>query len=95
MKKKIKEFSKSEVEIRLPFFKYKKEKFRITEETSDNEAKKKKIIKLIRSLAWKIFLFIIKQMITAIISAKMNGLFYQFLIRKRMSFFIRMVRYDY
>ena len=94
MKKIIKEFSKSEVVIKLPFFKYKKTKFRTTE-TSDIKARKKKNIKLIRSLAWKIFEFIIKQMIAAIISAKMNGLFYKFLIRIRMSFFIRTVRYGY
>ncbi len=43
----------------------------------------------IRSKVWKFICMIIEKMVTAIISAIVNGLFYILLILERMSFFIK------
>lgn len=87
--KKSKTKTKTEVEVNLPFFKYKKTTVTTTEETSKKQANENKRFKLIRSIAWNIFKFIIKQMIATIISAKVNGLFYQHLILKKNEFFYK------
>ncbi len=87
--KKSKTRTKTEVEVNFLFLKFKRTIVTTTEETSKKQAKENKRLKLIRSIAWKIFEFIIKQMIATIISAKVNGLFYQPLILKKNEFFYK------
>ena len=62
-------------------------KIAIKETNAKRSSKTKK--NAIRSKVWKFICMIIEKMVTAIISAKVNGLFYLFLIRKRMSFFVK------
>lgn len=86
--KKTKLKKKTEVVINLFFIKIKMNKTISTEETSKKSKSKKK---LIRSKIWKILEIIIEQMIASIISAFVNGLFYQHLILKKNEFFYREV----
>lgn len=86
--KKTKLKKKTEVVINLFFIKFKMNKTISTEETSKKSKSKKK---LIRSIIWKILEIIIEQMIASIISAFVNGLFYQHLILKKNEFFYREV----
>ena len=62
-------------------------KITIKEAIRERSSKTKK--RTICSKVWKFICIIIEKMVTAIISAKVNGLFYLFLIRKRMSFFVK------
>ena len=92
--KKIKFDEKSKIEIEISRENFhghiectQIKKITIKETNAKRSSKTKK--RVIRSKVWKFLCMIIEKMVTAIISAIVNGLFYLFLIRKRMSFFVK------
>ena len=87
--KKSKKRDKIEVEVNLLFIKFKRTTVITSEKTSKKPAGQNSRVKLISSMVWKIFDFIIRQMIATIISTKMNGLFYQHLILNKNEFFYK------
>lgn len=92
--KKIKLKDKSKIEFEICSDNYRVHvktthvsKIAMKETKAKRKSKAKKT--LIRSKAWKFICTIIEKMVTAIISAIVNGLFYQFLIRKKNEFFYK------
>lgn len=88
----LKEKSKIETEINSEYFHVYIKSTRVNKITmKETRAKRKSKAKetAIRSKAWKFICTIIEKMVTAIISAIVNGLFYQLLIQKN-EFFYKM-----
>lgn len=84
--------TKTEFVINILFFKIKYKSEKIIEEKSVKQAKIKIGFKLICSLVWKFLKLVITKMIATIISAIVNGLFYQHLILYKNEFFYREVK---
>lgn len=84
--------TKTEFEFNFLFFKIKYKSEKIVEKKSVKQPKRKNRFKLICSLVWKFLKLVIAKMIATIISAIVNGLFYQHLILDKNEFFCREVK---